>query len=196
MFQFPASAVAAYVFSSDFQGIALERFRIRGSPVELARSKPRLIAAVPRPSSPLNARASTMHPIELDHTFLFLFRRSSTFKHSCEGDLGSYLCHSFVKERFKFDSWWRRQDSNPRPSACKAGALPTELRPQQFAMNAERCGPNQAKTALTVVHPSGLEPLTSRLSGACSNQLSYGCKQRVDSIQRRSPPEEQEKPDR
>jgi hypothetical protein len=73
MFQFPASAVAAYVFSSDFQGIALERFRIRGSPVELARSKPRLIAAVPRPSSPLNARASTMHPFELDHTFLFLF---------------------------------------------------------------------------------------------------------------------------
>jgi hypothetical protein len=73
MFQVPASAVVTYVFSNDFQGIALERFRIRGSPVELARSKPRLIAAVPRPSSPLNARASTMHPIELDHTFLFLF---------------------------------------------------------------------------------------------------------------------------
>lgn len=26
-----------------------------------------------------------------------------------------------------------------------------------------------------MVHPSGFEPLTSRLSGACSNQLSYGC---------------------
>src|SRR5687768_4818497 len=28
-------------------------------------------------------------------------------------------------------SWWRRQDSNPRPPACKAGALPTELRPRR-----------------------------------------------------------------
>lgn len=80
-------------------------------------------------------------------TLFYLFRRSSTFKHSCEGDLGSYLCHSWiVKERLKLDAWWRRQDSNPRPSACKAGALPTELRPQQFVMNAERCGPNRAKT--------------------------------------------------
>ena len=26
--------------------------------------------------------------------------------------------------------WWRRWDSNPRPPACKAGALATELRPQ------------------------------------------------------------------
>ena len=26
--------------------------------------------------------------------------------------------------------WWRRWDSNPRPPACKAGALPAELRPQ------------------------------------------------------------------
>ena len=25
---------------------------------------------------------------------------------------------------------WRRWDSNPRPPACKAGALPTELRPR------------------------------------------------------------------
>jgi hypothetical protein len=26
--------------------------------------------------------------------------------------------------------WWRRSDSNRRPPACKAGALPTELRPR------------------------------------------------------------------
>jgi hypothetical protein len=26
--------------------------------------------------------------------------------------------------------WWRRRGSNPRPSACKADALPTELRPR------------------------------------------------------------------
>jgi hypothetical protein len=27
-------------------------------------------------------------------------------------------------------TWWRRQGSNLRPPACKAGALPTELRPR------------------------------------------------------------------
>ena|SRR5579863_204587 len=29
----------------------------------------------------------------------------------------------------KWRRWWRRWDSNPRPPACKAGALPAELRP-------------------------------------------------------------------
>jgi hypothetical protein len=28
--------------------------------------------------------------------------------------------------------WWRRSGSNRRPPACKAGALPAELRPQQW----------------------------------------------------------------
>jgi Phage integrase, N-terminal SAM-like domain len=28
--------------------------------------------------------------------------------------------------------WWRRADSNRRPPACKAGALPTELRPRVY----------------------------------------------------------------
>ena len=26
--------------------------------------------------------------------------------------------------------WWRRWESNPQPPACKAGALPIELRPR------------------------------------------------------------------
>ena len=32
--------------------------------------------------------------------------------------------------RFRLFAEWRRRDSNSRPPACKAGALPTELRPQ------------------------------------------------------------------
>ena len=48
---------------------------------------------------------------------------------------------------------WRLRDSNSRPPACKAGALPTELHPHMGL--------------------SGLEPPTSRLSGVRSNQLSY-----------------------
>jgi hypothetical protein len=49
---------------------------------------------------------------------------------------------------------WRRPGSNRRPIACKAIALPTELRP------------------LILVGLSGVEPPTSSLSGTRSNQLS------------------------
>ena len=59
------------------------------------------------------------------------------------------------------ERWWSRTVSNRRPHACKARALPTELRPLK----------NQGAPA--VVGPGGLEPPTSRLSGVCSNQLSY-----------------------
>ena len=55
--------------------------------------------------------------------------------------------------------WWSRTGSNRRPPACKAGALPAELRP---LIPVER-----------MVGLGGLEPPTSRLSSARSNQLSY-----------------------
>ena len=58
-------------------------------------------------------------------------------------------------------SWWRRTGSNRRPHACKARALPTELRP-----HGEGSGG-------TVVGQGRLELPTSRLSSARSNQLSY-----------------------
>ena len=62
---------------------------------------------------------------------------------------------------------WRLRDSNSRPPACKAGALPTELSPhlkhkvQSLTIYAFQMG------------LSGLEPPTSRLSGVRSNRLSY-----------------------
>lgn len=56
--------------------------------------------------------------------------------------------------------WWSRTESNRRHSACKADALPTELRPL----------PKPGR----LVGPGGLEPPTSRLSGVRSNHLSYG----------------------
>ncbi len=52
--------------------------------------------------------------------------------------------------------WWRRTGSNRRPHACKARALPTELRPRGRMVGLGR-----------------LELPTSRLSSARSNQLSY-----------------------
>jgi hypothetical protein len=56
--------------------------------------------------------------------------------------------------------WWRQTGSNRRPEACKATALPTELCPQ-------------LEYPPIMVGLGGLEPPTSRLSSARSNQLSY-----------------------
>ena len=55
--------------------------------------------------------------------------------------------------------WWRMTGSNRRPPACKAGALPAELIPQDC---------NGGMVGLV-----GLEPTTPALSRRCSNQLSY-----------------------
>ena len=55
---------------------------------------------------------------------------------------------------------WTRPGSNRRPPACKAGALPAELRARD---------PSSKKR----MGPGGLEPPTPRLSSVCSNQLSY-----------------------
>jgi hypothetical protein len=59
--------------------------------------------------------------------------------------------------------WWSWPGSNRRPPACKTGALPTELQPRREKPLAGR----------RMVGLSGFEPLTSRLSGGRSNQLSY-----------------------
>ena len=61
--------------------------------------------------------------------------------------------------------WWSQTESNRRPHACKARALPTELWPLERSDH--RCG-------VRLVGPGRLELPTSRLSGVRSNQLSYG----------------------
>jgi hypothetical protein len=38
---------------------------------------------------------------------------------------------------FASGPWWRRSGSNRRPPACKAGALPTELRPPEEAVSSQ-----------------------------------------------------------
>ena len=60
--------------------------------------------------------------------------------------------------------WWSLTESNRRHPACKAGALPTELRPPTVP---------EAAASKDVVGRGGLEPPTSRLSGVRSNHLSY-----------------------
>ena len=77
---------------------------------------------------------------------------------------------------------WSRTGSNRRPPACKAGALPTELRPQWREKEAR--GRRPGAPASPDVRPltselsrevgaPRLELGTSALSGLRSNQLSY-----------------------
>ena len=61
---------------------------------------------------------------------------------------------------------WSVRGSNPRPPACKAGALPAELTPQE-SLGAISIAPPQA------VGLERFELSTPRLSSVCSNQLSY-----------------------
>ena len=53
-----------------------------------------------------------------------LARERSAIGGSCSSMIG-------VREEAGETRWWRRQDSNLRPSPCKGDALPTELRPQR-----------------------------------------------------------------
>lgn len=74
---------------------------------------------------------------------------------------------------------WRRSGSNRQPPACKAGALPIELRPRKKsrAKSPEPKTDRPLDTELLTLDSSvgvpGLEPGTSALSELRSNQLSY-----------------------
>ena len=77
----------------------------------------------------------------------------------CQRSCGLYdLSDSFVLKASESSQGllWRLGDSNPRPMPCKGTALPAELNP----------------LILVAVGLSGLEPETSPLSEARSNQLS------------------------
>src|SRR6201985_1019117 len=74
-------------------------------------------------------------------------------------------------------AWWSQTGSNRRPHACKARALPTELWPRQRTEYRKRRTdiriPSSVFRHPILVGLGGLEPPTSRLSSARSNQLSY-----------------------
>jgi len=106
-----------------------------------------------RPSSPLIAEPFPNHVMYLTFKCLVYFavlqQNNITPVHACSTMM------DLSKRKHRIPGWWRRRKSNSRPPACKAGALPIELRPQNM------------------VGLDGLEPSTLRLSGVRSNHLSY-----------------------
>ncbi len=126
--------------------------------IKVCSQLPEAYRNVLRPSSPLNAKASTKRPF---HTLLnsqtFFIQKSRKFRLNIKYYLDIIKKYTLIKKLPDIRAcWWRRTGLNRRPIACKATALPTELRPQTI-----------------MVGQGGLEPPTPRLSSVCSNQLSY-----------------------
>ena len=101
-------------------------------------------------------------------TFLAFWVSFSTSEKSFLDELFFFRFFFYIvfKEQVTWllSGWWRWGESNSWPPACKAGALPAELRPHTSCC---------CLLKYFLVGLSGLEPLTSRLSGVRSNQLSY-----------------------
>ena len=125
----------------------------------------------PRPPDTANRPRSTRHfhasPIA-GQIFLFTMSNKPTTGEPVEFHKSRTLSKSPALNPPK---WWSRTGSNRRPPACKAGALPIELRPLNL--------PDAASRTL-ILDPGGgmvglgrLELPTSRLSGVRSNHLSY-----------------------
>ena len=103
-------------------------------------------------------------------------------------DTPGYLC---CPHRNPITNWnnsprhgqkWRRAGSNRQPRACKARALPVELRPRtpwivsagKYAIQCWHLQSLQQQRNYTLsVGVHGVEPWTSSLSATRSNQLSY-----------------------
>ena len=88
---------------------------------------------------------------------------------------GRNLTGNLVSLRSLSRFWWSQTGSNRRPHACKARALPTELWPllKPAPLGTRRLARRPRITRQSVVGPGRLELPTSRLSGVCSNHLSY-----------------------
>ena len=131
---------------------------------------PEAFRRLPRPSSPVAAKASTICALSLDHItpndFSQRARTSaldgviyrSRMQHTLERDTKKSMPRSaslrlsgFLMNLYRTSAtflrpsaqhhgcwrWWSQPESNRRPPACKAGALPAELWPLSLVDNAK-----------------------------------------------------------
>jgi hypothetical protein len=160
---------------------------------------PERVSEVPPPHRGSSLGLSPPHPEGCNREASPTRRRAAT---QCAADRfstppGDFLLPLGGKRK------WRRSDSNRRPPACKAGALPLSYAPAgDFHANSSALSARGERTSQTRRHPArrchagrssmppadtfirrhaanesmgqgGLEPPTPRLSSVCSNQLSY-----------------------
>ena len=106
--------------------------------IKVCSQLPEAYRNVLRPSSPLNAKASTKRPFHtllLNSQTFFIHNIKKKIEIICNKIQMSldiikyYLLFKKSVKSVDWSSWWRRTGSNRRPVACKATALPTELRP-------------------------------------------------------------------
>ena len=98
--------------------------------IKVCSQLPEAYRNVLRPSSPLNAKASTKRPFHtLSNSQTFFIQKRVKIKFVIKYKYHLILIIHNSKKLCWQTSWWRRTGSNRRPIACKATALPTELRP-------------------------------------------------------------------
>ena len=125
--------------------------------------------ARPQTHQPIHIIKEQTHQTATPHAPPTRFHRISVRSPLSSGDN-----HSRPEPRpLNTSKWWRRTGSNRRPPACKAGALPAELRPHQCMTSQTAQNAVHNGHAAELVGQGGLEPPTPRLSSVCSNQLSY-----------------------
>ena len=145
MYQFPGFALTPYVFRCQCTGSTPVRVAPFGNPrIKGCLLLPEAYRSWPRPSSLPGAKASALCPFCLTCRSTVNPEKPSTLISGLSSKIAkiNYQRASPVMNRRqslkKRDSlqstkpWWRISESNRRPPACKAGALPTELIPHQW----------------------------------------------------------------
>ena len=128
---------------------------------------------------------------------LFSFVAALSYQRSASGRCFLMITHAFssskaqdLKNKPGMNSWWTRRESNARPPACKAGALPIELRAHisarlrisigraiflltpQYKILPYLNGNHTFTTPMVAMATrTGLEPVFSGVTGRPDNQL-------------------------
>ena len=92
---------------------------------------------------------------------------------------GPKICPANFDQLRAAQFWWSRSDLNRRPPACKAGALPTELRPRIINIKHPQMKSAPRRPPFSVIDSdSGFESVTvknNRASAITSRQPVHAC---------------------
>ena len=134
MVQFPGSAFAYLWIQYAMTRSPARRVTPFGHPrISGCVLLPTAFRSLPRPSSYSSSEASTMNPFSLDHIFNLPSYRYISWPRLSQARQNHGASSPFPNVYVKDLVSWRYGDLNPRPMACKATALATELYPRDAA---------------------------------------------------------------